>query len=202
MKIARAVRTRFVLVGTVLAAAALASCTPVLSIHPLYTDKDVVFNPHLLGTWFEPPSSDDHSVVTFERLNSDAYTVSITDPTRQPSPVETYEAHLVQLDGRLFIDVVQSGIEVGDDNPLVLAIAGHMFGRISLGEDGLKMSFLDDEWMQKAFQSKTTSIPHETSDDGTPVLTATTAELQRLVLAYADDDNAFSIEVGPLQHRQ
>jgi hypothetical protein len=157
---------------------------------------------HLLGTWFEPPSSDDHSVITFERLNTDAYTVSITDPTKQPSPVETYEAHLVQLNGRLFIDVVQSDIKVGDDNALVLAVAGHMFGRISLGEDGLKMSFLDDEWIEKALQSEIISVPHETSDDGRPVLTATTAELQRIVLSSVDDDKAFSIEVGPLEHRK
>ncbi|HXW57276.1 MAG TPA: hypothetical protein VEJ67_16115 [Candidatus Cybelea sp.] len=202
MKIAREGRTRLLLAGTMLALVALSSCVPVFSIHPLYTDKDVVFDPHLLGTWFEPPSSDDHSVVMFERLNTDAYTISITDPTKQPSPVETYQAHLVQLNNRLFIDAVQSDIKVGGDNALVLAVAGHMFGRISLGEDGLRMSFLDDEWIEKALRDGMISIPHETTDDGTPVLTATTLELERFVLAHADDAKAFSIAVGPLERRK
>jgi hypothetical protein len=201
MKIARKGWSRFVLAGVVVALVSLASCVPVFSVHPLYTERDIAFDPQLVGTWIDPKDPA-HTVAVFERLNTNAYTISLTDPAKQPSQVETYQAHLVKLQGHLFIDAVQSDIKVGGDNILVLAVGAHMFGRIWLGPDELKMSFLDDEWIEKAIQAGTISIRHETSDDGTPILTATTAELQTFVSDHADDDKAFAIGVGPLERKK
>ncbi len=42
-----------------LPAALLAGCVPVMSLHPLYTDKDVIFEEKLLGTWLDDPNSPD-----------------------------------------------------------------------------------------------------------------------------------------------
>ncbi len=40
-----------------LLAVLLGSCVPVMSLHPLFNEKDVVFDEKLLGTWVEEPNT-------------------------------------------------------------------------------------------------------------------------------------------------
>jgi len=38
-------------------AALLGGCVPVMSLHPLYTEKDVLFEEKLLGRWVDGPNN-------------------------------------------------------------------------------------------------------------------------------------------------
>ena len=40
-----------------LLASLLGSCVPIMSLHPLFDEKNVVFNEKLLGTWVEDPNT-------------------------------------------------------------------------------------------------------------------------------------------------
>jgi hypothetical protein len=191
--------------GTFIALAALVvltSCLPVYSLHPFYSDKDVVFEPKLLGTWFDPTENGSPGVFVFERLNNNAYKITLGDPSTKPSVVLKLDARLVKLNGHLFIDVVQSGFEVEGEDQLPLTIPGHMIGRVTLENDVLTMSFLEDDWTQKALQTGTVSIRHEDLDDGTPVLTAGTPELQKVILEIANDEHAFAVSFNKLQRKK
>ena len=53
------------------------------------------------------------------------------------------------------------------------------------------MNMLDGEWLDAMINSGELTIPHEAIEEGT-VLTASTEELQKLAIKYADDSEAFS----------
>lgn len=177
----------------------LCSCGPVFSIHALYTASDTFFEPRLLGTWLDPKDAKQPPIV-FERDGTAAYRISMVDSTNT-SVTETYEAHVVKLGGQLFIDVVQSDVKDANGSLDVFQVPGHILGRVSLGENDLTIHFLDEDWMKAGLQAGSISIPHEMLDDGAPILTASTAELQKFVLDHAEE-KAFSVEMGPLQRRK
>jgi hypothetical protein len=178
----------------------LISCAPVLSLHPWYTDKDVVFEPGLLGTWIDPTG--DSTTVVFAKLNDKAYEVTLWDPSKKVSTAQSFEAHLVKLGDHLFLDAVQDGIKVEGDDVAVLAVSGHMFGRVAFAGDSLKLSFFDDEWVQKSLKAGTISIRHEDLDSGDIVLTATTQELQKFALDHVNDDNAYTGGIDELHRKK
>lgn len=189
------------LAAPLLIAAFLCSCVPVFSIHPLYGDKDAYFDARLVGTWLDTTDSS-QSPITFERSGTNAYVVSYDDNAVIPPAKYTYECHLVKLGDRVFIDAEQSDIHVAKGTVDILAIPGHMLGEVSFDGQTLTIRFLDEDWTQDALKGGMIAITHDTGDDGTPILTATTADLQNFVLAHADDAKAFSVVVGPLRRNK
>lgn len=79
----------------------MTGCQPVDSFNPLYTDKDVVFDPALLGKWTENGG-------TLELLQADnnAYDVVFTDDSTPPEHMRL-DGRLVVLGGHRFLDLVQ-----------------------------------------------------------------------------------------------
>lgn len=184
---------------SLLFAFSLCACVPVFSIHPLYTDKDLYFEPALVGTWFDPSGS--VQPITFARRGSNSYVVTAVDDSVPPVKY-TYDAHVVKLSGRLFIDAQQSDISTANGSILILAAPAHMLGEVAFDQQTLTIRFLDDDWTRSALRGGGVAIRHDTSDDGTPILTATTADLQNFILTHADDTKAFSVVLGPLRRKK
>jgi hypothetical protein len=88
----------------------MAACGPVSSLNPLFTTKDVVFDAGLLGEWTEAGPHD--FSLRFEKAGSNGYRVIDTEFDGDgASPKQTvFDAHLVSLGGRLFLDVVPEQI--------------------------------------------------------------------------------------------
>lgn len=80
----------------------LLGCVPVDSVSPLYTDRNVIFDPALVGTWVgENP---EEGWLRFEKQDGDAYQmVSVAQKEYMQETV--YEAHLVSLGGEKYLDV-------------------------------------------------------------------------------------------------
>lgn len=199
-------RSRSALVAVFACALMLCSCEPELSVHRLYGSDDVVFEPGLLGTWTMPESTNNEEVMGFEftKSTSDGYTLIMTYQENPTAKTEKYffAAHLVKLHGRVFIDVVPTSSQVdGQDSDGPPGIPAHFFGRISIDGDTLKMSFLDDEWVAGHVRSGDISIDTEEEDDKKVVLTASTAELQKLLVDHADDEQAFSVKLDDLKRK-
>ena len=184
--------------AVVLLLSLLVACGPAFSIHPLYTDKDGVFDPALLGTWID--STGDTSPLIFERGDADSYK-AITQLNDNTNVDSVFEVHLVKLGGRVFLDAVQTKNRIaGQGVELGLAVPAHILGQVSVEGNVLHMSLLDQEWMGKQLKAGKISIPHE-DVDGDLVLTASTLELQKFVLDHADDAEAF-VPTGPFQRKK
>lgn len=234
-KIRAILKTRATLVTTTMVALAalLAACGPASSLNPLFTDKDLIFDPALVGEWSE--KGPDHGRLRFEQAGPAVYrAISIEPQGSGGGTTETpYEAHLVRLGAYRFLDVSplqltaandsqplgpwSAGsdpagsrfLQVGDGFYIELQGSGssdsqtpgqanlrrgHWIFRLDKNGRSLTLAALDDDWLKNAINQGDVAIAHSPSDrDGKEiVITASSGELQQLVLDHATDQKAFS----------
>lgn len=187
----RAKKALFYLLG-----ALLGGCVPIMSLHPLYTEKDVVFEERLLGRWVDDPNSPE-TTWQFNRIEepNNAYNLLFSDEEGKKG---SFIAHLVKLQNRLFLDVYPSELpsKIEDPNKLDLPfnsfflIPAHTFLKIEFSGPKLKMWMTNDEDMKKLLEEETNAVQHTFIEDKL-ILTAPTKELQNFVLKYAEDKRVF-----------
>jgi len=159
-------------------------CVP--SLHPLYTEKDIVFEPGILGSWLEEGGT---SAYEFTSDDSTSYTLTYTED----STSSYFTATLVKLGDHMFLDFLPDEPDCGNEFYKSYLIPAHSFYKVTLSNDILRMDGLDVEWMKKQLQDSTNTIAFEWLDEENYLLTASTEALQNFVLKHADDKNAFPI---------
>lgn len=146
----------------------------VLSVHPLYEDRDMVLQPALEGTWID----EDKDTWTFRKADESGYELIHTADGESAR----FTAHLFRIGDLLFCDLFpeESDIEKNEfyrDHLLPL----HSFGRIEINGDTLQAAALSKAWLDRMIERNDFSIPHFTLGKEATVLTGSTADLQRLV---------------------
>jgi hypothetical protein len=159
-----------------------AGCVP--SLYPLYTDSDLIQNPGLIGIWI----NDDNTESWEFELAGDSVSYNLIQTEK--GDTKHFEAYLLQLDNMPFLDTYPDE-EIKNDFYKIHLVPAHIFGRIELMGDSLSLSLLDSDWLEEKLDSGKIKIAHEEIDDS-PVLTASTADLQQLIKEYARDPEAFS----------
>jgi hypothetical protein len=191
-----------------LLAALLGGCIPVMSLHPLFNEKDVVFDEKLLGTCVQKEEPNGAETIwDFKRAdaNENAYKLTFTD---KESKKGLFVAHLVKLENRLFLDVYPSEPPWDEKDPnkvewlhnTFFFIPVHTFIKVNGVEPELKLQITDDDEFKKLLKEDPNAVEH-TSIEGKLVLTASTKELQAFVLKYADDSRVFTAE-GTLHRKK
>ncbi len=179
-----------------LLALVIGSCGPVLSLHPLYYDKDVVFDEKLLGTWATEDSND---FMEFSRMADERKTYQLIISKRNTDPNENglFVAKMVKLDNKLFLDLSPFPYGKLDEKKntewyrgAILYLPVHTFLRVDSIEPQLKLRFTDDDKIKKLLKKEPNIIKHEMIE-GTPILTASTSELQKFFIKYADSNEVF-----------
>ena len=173
----------------------IAGC--VQSLHPLFTEKDLVFNAALVGSWVDKEGKD---TWTFEKSTKDSYAVihhqlefeGYIGSKEIPGATSRFQAHLVKLGQFLFLDLFPEKPEtiVRNDLHNFQLIPVHTFWRVWFDGDVFRTAILDNGWLKKMLDEKKINIVHDRVDNQI-ILTAPTKELQTLVLKYAEDDKAF-----------
>jgi hypothetical protein len=154
----------------------------VTSMHPLYTEKDLTFVPELLGTW------ENEDVWIFEQSGKNAYELTIKGEGDVKPGV--YETHLVKLGKFLFLDLYPDEDEMEEYGYDIHLVPTHSFWRIKIEKDVLSLAFIDVDWLEEMIDGNKINIAHVRLEDRI-VLTAPTEELQKFVLKYAEDTDAF-----------
>jgi len=185
-------------------AAILGGCVPVMSLHPLYTEEDVLFEEKLLGTWVDDPNN---PTTTWEFKQPDesvkAYQLIYLDKEDKKG---LFDVYLVKLESEFFLDLYPSQLPCGQiDDPekvvwlynVFFLLPVHTFIRVDSVDPRLKMILTDDDDMKKLLDEDPNAVRHEVVEgyDGKIMLTASTKELQAFVLKYADDGRVFSNEI-------
>lgn len=83
----------------------LAGCQPVDSLNPLYTEKDVIFDPALLGKWTTEQGG---TVEFFEGQSHNYDYVVVSKDDEKPGAQILLRGHLINLQGHRFLDLVQA----------------------------------------------------------------------------------------------
>ena len=171
-----------------LAAVALlmAACIP--SINPFYTDRDVVFEARLIGTWQEKENSDEPQIWKFEEGKDKAYKLTVTEKEGKHGE---FEAHLFKLKQDYFLDIIATeiGTNVADLTTATL-ITGHLLLRVPQIEPELELAGFDFDWLDKYLKEHPKALAHHRDNDRF-FLTAETADLQSFVLKHLGEDELF-----------
>ena len=175
----------------------------VKSLHPFYQADEVLFKKEFLGTW----SDDDSSTWKIEqgmRFNGflkpgvpdNAYLITCTDK----KGTAQFSVHLFKLGTRLFLDFYPEEVTGSNDMMAVHLVPAHTVARVDMNRDKMVIQWYNEEWLIGLFRQNKIRIAHEkipseagkTNDDNYQVvLTASTDELQKFMLKYSDDPNAF-----------
>ena len=145
---------------------------------PLFTEKDLVYNPVLTGTWVNERNNETIICQKSDR----GYNIVIL---KSDGNATTLKGILGQIGKYWFLDTSPWGS--GGDH---YNISAHVFSRIWLNGDTLRFADLEGDWLKEMIDGKKLTIPH-VRRDGDVILTASTEELQQLVLKIADNPEAF-----------
>jgi hypothetical protein len=166
---------RDALLLTALSSVLLASgCGDLLSLHPLYTGQDRVFDTALEGRW-----EDTDNLLTVTRDGA-AYEVTFQSKGT-PEERQQYEMRLVDIAGVRMADLLPTS-----------GMLGHMFVKVRVSGGELGIAFFDSEWLRQR-------VPHENvgvaRGNQQAVLIVPTAKLRKLVTRYAARPEAFGDEL-------
>jgi len=177
------------------AAILLAACIP--SVNPFYTDKDVVFDPHLVGEWQGKDGSDPETWA-FEQSTNRGFDVTVTEQGKTGK----FSAHLFKLKDSQFLDVIPTDCNYASNQADLVAFSmfpGHLLMRITQIDPELKFAACDYDWLQKYLETNPSAVAHHTEYDRI-VLTDSTANLQKFVLKHLGTNELFK-EYGTMVRR-
>jgi hypothetical protein len=194
-----------------LLSALLGGCIPVMSLHPLYTEKDVVFENSLLGTWLEDSNDttwefkrirdSNDTALEFERPDKPEKAYKLIYSSNEDKTKGSFFVHLVKLENRFFLDVFPSQLPCVPQDPnqgwvynSVFLLPVHTFIKVDTFEPQLRIRLTNNNEMEKLLKEQPNAVRNELVEDNI-ILTASTKELQTFVLKYAQDDRVFSDKI-------
>lgn len=185
-----------------LLAVVLGGCIPVASLHCLYTDKDVIFEEKLLGTWVQD-TNDSKTIWEFTRNDKEPNNVYKLIFTDDEGKKGSFNAVMVKLQDKLFLDAYPSEVpwELEDPNKMkwpydsFFLIPAHTFIKVDSVEPQLKLRITMDDKIEELLKEYPGAIEHTMIEDRI-ILTAKTAQLQAFVLKYAEDERLFTDEIA------
>jgi len=165
----------------------VAGCVP--SWNPLYTDKDLVFDPQLVGIW---KNDDGKESWQFAKSGEKQYELVYTDENGRKA---TFDAHLCKIKERKFLDLYLTKASEKDLDLNVLATAtllpAHLFLRVDEVGASLKMAAVNPDWLQKHLEKNPNAVAHRKIDKERVVFTAEPGDLQAFVMKHAEGEELF-----------
>jgi len=151
------------------------------SLHPLYTDEDLIFQEKLIGKWLEV---EDNKIWEFKAAGGESYKLRVFDGKEG-----RFEAHLVKLEDMLFLDLFPDDphLEQCDfykDHLLPV----HTFMKVDQIDPNLQLRTMNPE--PEPLKEDPNLLKCEHVGDCL-VLTAPTEELQQFVIEYANAEGVF-----------
>jgi hypothetical protein len=161
----------------------------VTSVCPYYTQKDLAFEPALLGNWTNSQDSDEHW--KFEKEGTNSY--RLTYATKDES--SAMQARLFKLRGEAFLDLFTT--EMKDQETQPPPIPSHFLFRVFEIKSEVRMAALNYEWLRELLAKEPQTLRHhllpveESPDKQRLVLTAETQELQKFIIKHLKTEEAW-----------
>lgn len=182
----RAKKAAFYLLAVMLGGCVLSS------LHPLYTDEELIFEEKLIGKW-----SEESNVWEFRAGEPNTYQMRVFDGQEG-----RFVAHLVKLGDMLFLDIFPDSETLGEPQDFygfhILPV--HTFMKVEQIEPKLQLRAMNYDKVSKMLQEDPNLLKHEVVDDRI-VLTASTEQLQEFIIKYANEEGVFA-EATELARRQ
>jgi len=177
--------------------AVLVSGCLVKSIHPFYKEKDVVFKKELIGIWSD---QDNGKWIISQVKKNDTPANYYSVILENEGGVSKFATHLFKLNNQWFVDFLPEELSEPDITAYHL-VKTHSLAKIEFSGDQIKIKWFNEMWLADLFKNNKIRISHETikgnDQDESYVLTASTEELQKFIIKYGDDPNAFIDDQDP-----
>jgi len=171
-------------------AVVLTACV-VTSVYPFYSEKDVAFEPALLGSWTNTTSPEQHW--KFEKEGESAYRLTCTEDGK-PSVMR---AQPFKLQGQLFLDLSRN---IAEEEPFPPSIPSHVLLRVLQTSPNLRMAILKYDWLSELLEKDPKALryhvikPNDKPEDRYFVLTANTEELRQFIIKHLKTDAVWKDE--------
>ncbi|MGF1587287.1 MAG: hypothetical protein ACFCUM_18355 [Bacteroidales bacterium] len=173
----------------------------VKSLHPFYTEKDVIFNEELIGKWIDNDSTEwkiERSIHRsgpggIDTLLLSSYVITFGEP------VSIFRGNLFMLNNIYYLDFFPLTGELFDDEFYIHhLLPTHSLAKVEfLSGETVKISWFNETWLAELFEQKKIKISHELvtqEDQEVYVLTASTRELQKFITKYGDDPDIYQCD--------
>ena len=182
----------------------LAGC--LTTLHPIFTAKDLITDPRLIGNW---EKAKDKSKVIYRQpnvnelnnlspaLQSEAGKIYMLDEKDEQGDIRsTYYAFMVKLGKYYYMDYYPASEKERQSADNFFAahyIPMHSIYRIEFkNSNSFNVQRLDGGYLEKLIKNKQIRIRHEVMEDGGIFITAPTEELQQYLIKYSDVPEAYS----------
>lgn len=176
----------------------------ITSLHPLYTDKDLVFDTRLVGTWQTDDPNEtwklenllDKDKTTFKSqfINKNMYLLTHTVKGEKAE----FQLNLVKLGNNYFIDLYPGSLKEEDKLLQDHYLPVHSYAKIKIDSNGFELYYLNADLLYELLSENRIKIKHE-SFDFYKVITASTDELQKFIIKFADNKDFFT---APIKFRK
>jgi hypothetical protein len=160
----------------------LTGCLP--SLNPVFTEKDLIFDPAFIGLWKQPKAGESWE---FTQADDKSYNLVYTD---EAGHTGRFAARLAQIEGTIFLDLFPK--EIQDDQNAFYKfhlVPIHTIYLVRKTKPNLELDALDYRWLDEYLAKHPDAIAHSTFN-GRKLITASTADLQAFVLQHKAAFNA------------
>lgn len=169
----------------------------VKSLHPFYSEDKVIFKPELINTWEDQDGGKWFVQPVKEKPN--AYEMRWNKNGKDA----IFIAHLFMLEGEMYFDFLPISKDEGEDEFYLFnlhLLPTHAVAKVEmLNGKQVNIKWFNEEWLRSMFDNNRIKISHEAVMDESPkdendkyyVLTASTAELQKFIIKYAHENDAY-----------
>jgi hypothetical protein len=175
----------------------------VKSLHPFYKENETIFKNELTGRWIGEDSA------SWEIVQGRKFTGLFKPDAPESSYIITYtdkkgtakfKVHLFSLNKNYFFDFYPEEIDGNNEMMTAHLVPMHTVAKVNILPGKLVIQWYNEEWLIGLFKQNKIRIAHEkvpytegkiNDQDYQVVLTASTEDLQKFMLKYMDDPNAF-----------
>ena len=165
------------------------------SLNPLFTNKDLIELPEIVGTW-KQKSSDEY--ITFIDSRHMVISAKWTDEFGNERNDSLFlDLRIGKLAEKYWMDtrVKSTNVKTGVRSFYSQIIPSHKFSNLEISNDTLFLQSISNKWLIRNLKNKKVNIA-STFDDSkmkeSVILTATTEEIQDFILKFQDDEDFFN----------
>jgi len=174
----------------------LSGCYPVKSLHPLYTEKELIFETKLLGTWMGSMGGekDKTVILNFAEGQNKSYNLLYISEGNTCG----LTANLVQLGKYRFLDIALNAESTSADKDKFRSfnqgyfahiIYMHSFSKFIMEGESLSLEMLSHDFVKEKIEKNLIKLKNEVYKEAGEkeyIITANTAELQEFLIDYTD----------------
>ena len=181
----------------ILCTALFVSGCGIFSLHPLYQENDLLINVDIIGTW---QSDSENTLIYIDTLKDQLYNFMVVDG----EDTLNFKMGLIKLNNQYFIDLFPnddcSFFSGGDcnvwENLSRNYIPAHTFMKFDIAGGKIALTEFDNKRLIRLFHEDKIRLAHEIpgdkdDQDAYVVITASTENLQKFIIRYANDSEAF-----------